>query len=357
LKAGILRMFFLLGKLVFVWIFLITSNGCMSNYSLRNSNTKYSSDQFGVLTFLPWNDDWNKFMYPKDKAIKAMDLIKESEVKWVRLDFSRTKIQPDSEHKYEFEQFDWLVEELRKRDLLILGVLGYSPPWAAEDGKWNSPPKDIQKFGQYVSETVGRYKGKVDYWEIWNEPNDVDYWPPIVPWSVYADLLKESYQAAKSANSQCVVLHGGLAGARIQRLKELYELGMKDYFDVVNIHLIDDNPASKNYTEDVMKAISEARSVMGQFGDADKEMWWTEVGSSSMWNTRGDFSEERQAKILKEVLPAMLNSGQVKRVFWAFFQDTKKFFNLKGIDYYGLIRSNFSKKPSYRVLKELIRQD
>ena len=58
--------------------------------------------------------------------------------------------------------------------------------------------------------------------------------------------------------------------------------------------------------------------------------------------------------LLNESLSAILASGKVDRVFWAFFQDTGHFFNLKNIDYYGLVRSDFTKKPAYEALKRLI---
>ena len=50
---------------------------------------------FGVLEFLHWNHDWNNFQYPDRKTLeKAIFLMKEAGVGWVRVDFSWQDIEP-----------------------------------------------------------------------------------------------------------------------------------------------------------------------------------------------------------------------------------------------------------------------
>ncbi len=339
--------------LVFLSIFLtFFASDCSFQNFLLKKNIQSNQNRVGCLVFLPWDDDWNQFMYPKEKAVQAMNMIEKSGIKWVRMDFSRTKIEP-TKNQYNYKQFDWLVEELHKRDISILGVLGYSPPWASQNGQWNSPPTDLRGFGKYIFETVGRYKGKVDYWEIWNEPNHNDYWQPQGDLSVYVQLLKEAYLAAKSANPKSVVLNGALAEANAEDLRKLYQLGAKDYFDIVNVHLIDITMRSQDLKRDITNKIVKIKNMIKQFHDEKKRIWITEIGYPGIpqLNESDLNSEQKQANVLLEVMATAINND-VDLIFWAFFQDTKKFFNKNGIDYFGLVRSDFTQKPSFDKLEQ-----
>jgi beta-glucosidase/6-phospho-beta-glucosidase/beta-galactosidase len=43
-------------------------------------------------------------------------------------------------------------------------------------GRWNSAPSDNKAFARYAAEVAGHFKGRVDYWEVWNEPDSITYW-------------------------------------------------------------------------------------------------------------------------------------------------------------------------------------
>ena len=347
-----------MSKKLFLIFFVFIIVGCAS-VSTNRSDKK--DNPFGVLVFLPWNDDWNDYMYPPDKALRAMDLIKDSGIGWVRMDFSRTKIQPQNEEGYNFEDFDWLVHELRRRQIKIVGILGYSPGWAAADGKsWNSPPKDIGSFARYVAQTVKRYQGAVNDWEIWNEPNLSNYWQPQDDMVLYAQLLKASYQAAKSVNPDCRILNGGLVIQSPGDYEKFYAKGMNRFLDIFNVHLFVGATGVVNIDEKLVGNAENIHAVMAQFGDEHKPLWITEIGFPGVPETvkkaelkfRYKPGERQQAGLLTKAFRAVVESGKVDKIFWAFFQDTKNSFP-DGADYLGLIRSDFTPKPSYEAYKEL----
>ena len=59
-------------------------------------------------------------------------------------------------------------------------MFGMTPGWAAQDRNAkshyfvgaSSPPADIEDWRAYVRAVATRYKGRIRYWELWNEVND-----------------------------------------------------------------------------------------------------------------------------------------------------------------------------------------
>jgi len=330
--------------------------------SVSTSHSAKKDNPFGVLVFLPWNDDWNHNMYPPQKALRAMDLIQEAGIGWVRMDFSRTKIQPEGEGEYDFADFDFLVKELDARGIRILGILGYSPPWAASDGtSWNSPPKDIESFKRYVFEVVSRYQKEITHWEIWNEPNLSNYWQPQDDLAGYSQLLEASYHAAKKANPGCKILNGGLAINSIEDYEHFYAKGLNRFFDIFNVHLFVGATGIADIDQQILNNADIIRVVMARHHDESKPLWITEIGFHGVPDAiratdpklKYKPGERQQAGLLTKTFKAPLESGKVDKIFWAFLQDTDGHFP-DGADYLGLIRSDFSIKPSYEALKELI---
>lgn len=134
-----------------------------------------------------------------------------------------------------------------------------------------------------VRTTATRFRGKVVNWEIWNEQNIPSFWPNPNPTNYFA-ALKIAYRTLKEVDPACRVVIGGFAGIRLHFIEELYRLGAKDFFDVMNFHLYADhsvlNVAERNF--DVQ--IEDLKRLMAKYGDGDKPFWMTETG----WPTHAD---------------------------------------------------------------------
>ena len=96
--------------------------------------------------------------------------------------------------------------------------------------------------------------------------------------------------------------------------------------------------------------------------DSKKRIWVTEMGCPGVpnkstvkqwWNGKNP-DEQQQADWVKLVYTDFIKEEQVDKVFWAFFRDTQDHFG-SGVDYFGLIRSDFSEKPSYKTLEDIIK--
>jgi hypothetical protein len=316
-----------------------------------------SNSPFGVLEFLHWDHKWNNHKYPNEKSlVKVISLMKDAGVGIVRVDFLWGDIEP-SPGSFTFSKYDRIVDLLNKKNIAMLGILHYSTDWGSSCGKWNCPPKENKVFINYAVKVIERYKGKVKFWELWNEPDSSTYWKPQDGLKSYCALLKEFYPAAKKADPECKILNGGLANG-LQSVNKLYDNGAKDYFDILNIHFFE-TPLHKNAIKAAGAYPRLAYKVMVRNGDAHKKIWLTEIGCPGVtsgitvadWWMGKNPSEQEQAEWARQVYTELLKDEHVEKVFWAFFRDTKKHWK-NGVDYFGLVRWDFSSKPAFFAYKK-----
>ncbi|RYX83022.1 hypothetical protein EON83_16625 [bacterium] len=117
-----------------------------------------------------------------------------------------------------FEFYDEQVNRAHAAGLAVLGMLDGAPKWTSTQpreggywGIWNIPdkPDALDKWHTYVKTVVGHYKGRIDNWEIWNEPWG-DWWinsknPNATP-ELYAQFMAAANEEAHRANAGVTVV-------------------------------------------------------------------------------------------------------------------------------------------------------
>ncbi|MFA4990111.1 MAG: beta-galactosidase [Candidatus Omnitrophota bacterium] len=315
------------------------------------------NNPFGVLEFLQWDHSWNKHKYPGSAELeKIIQLMQEAGVGWVRMDFLWQDIEP-RRGEFKFERYDQIVDLLLKYNLKALGILNYSVDWAVSAKAWNCLPKDRALFVKYALEVIARYKDKIKYWEVWNEPDSAVYWPAQDGLKSYCALLKEVYPAAKKTDPDCKILNGGLANGS-GSIKDLYNNGAKDYFDILNLHFFE-SPRHKGGIKALLAYPKLAREIMVANGDEHKKIWITETGCPGVkpgvrtdnWWIGDNPDEREQAAWVKAIYTGLLKNKDVERVFWAFFRDCSGHWK-NGVDYFGLVRWDYSRKSAFKSYQE-----
>lgn len=317
---------------------------------------------FGVLAFLHWNHDWNNFHFPPDLRQAAIKQIRDLGVGFIRLDILWSDVTAGYK-KYDFSRYDDLISSVRDNGLDILALLHYNKAHKDTTGEiWNQPPHSFEEFATYVGDTVRHFKGKISHWEIWNEPNHPFYWAaPPDNLRKYCELLRLSYQAAKGANPDAIVLNGGLTHPLVDSVKNLYANGAKNYFDRLSIHPFMD-PKSTTAESDFHQLIRDIEGVMNANADAHKKIWITEMGCPGMpdehrlkWFQGEGLTEQEQSEWLNKQFHWVKAHSSIEKIFWAFYRDTGNLFK-EGADYLGLVRFDMSPKPAYHAFQDLIHQ-
>src|SRR5207253_434050 len=109
---------------------------------------------------------------------------------------------------YRWQRPEEIVDCCLRRGLVPLPIAVFTPRWAGA-GQANSPP-DPGLFADFVSAAAARFRGRVELWELWNEPNLRRYWNG--PLADYAcGPLRRGAEALRALDPAIRVVLGGLA--------------------------------------------------------------------------------------------------------------------------------------------------
>ena len=277
-----------------------------------------------------------------------------------------------AEDDYNFTHPDQVIGHAENQGLTVIARLGLVPAWARplpaeqETTDTHLDPAHYPDFAEFVGEFVKRYKDRIKYIIIWNEPNLSLEWGyrPVDP-AGYVTMLKLAYTAAKQADPQIQVLAGALAPTLepegspwgmndLVYLQKMYAAGFADYYDILSVHSYglgfapDEQPAPDALN---FRRAELARAIMEQYGDGDKPIMITESG----WNDSPRWTRAvRPAVRIKYTLGsydwAEKNWPYVETVCtWAFRFPAPLY--TYG-DYYSFVTPDFTPRPIYDAVRE-----
>jgi hypothetical protein len=312
---------------------------------------------------------------------REASLLAGAHAQWVRADVGWAALEPDQKGQissYAFNLYDHSIDKANAAGIKVLMPIVEVPYWASADpnkyidssGKkhWNNNyrPTNWSDYGDIVKTVVNHYKAKgVHTYEIWNEPNNSRFWPSGVSASEYTNMLKAGYNAVKAADSSATVVSGGLMYNDYDYIADMYRAGAKSYMDAVAVHPYAVRPypyfvsptdswkrSDGRIDPHAFPAITEVKKTMDSFGDSGKQVWLTEIGSATTTRA-GGVSEATQAEDLQSAMTYVQQFPWVKASFWYALRDLNA--SDGGTeDRFGLVRRDFSEKPSYKALQTFI---
>ncbi len=263
----------------------------------------FAESSFGVCAHL------NRWEFPELK--EETKLIKDAGIGFVRTDLDWGQVQPNTS-TWNFSRWDKVVEECEKNNLQILPIFG-GHPWYAK-----IPSEHLDLWEAYLKAALERYKGKIKYWEVYNEADLTPFWKENS--AGYFELLKKSYTIIKEADSDAKVLLTGLGGIPEKYISSLLRMGAGEYFDIMNIHPYDFNFPPERALAGRLKSL---KSLMKKFNIENKEIWITEIGNSS-----GENEKSYEALALRSIKQMGVNLQKDTAYFLC---DAEYFYNAKGL--------------------------
>jgi polysaccharide biosynthesis protein PslG len=278
--------------------------------------------------------------------------------RWVRLnvEWGSTETSNNSYDSWMLSHYDRAVNVARAAGQKVLMLVSQSPSWASGSSDKQAPPQNAADYADFVRFLAARWAGKVEAWEVWNEPNIDRFWPTGPSAAKYTELLKAAYPAIKSGDPNAKVVFAGPSTNDYGFIEGAYNAGAKGYFDVMATH-----PYSCKSPEAVWQSngrvsqfaylgYREIRKSMLARGD-DKPIWFTEMGWSTSTQECG-VSEATQADYLKKAFALAAQDSYVQVAFWYNFRNNYWMHDADDIESrYGLLRSDFSHKPAYDAFK------
>ena len=136
-------------------------------------------------------------------------------------------MQPVEGQPIRFGYIDRTIGAARSAGLQVKLQLVGMPDWALDDPQHaRQAPRseaELQAWGDFVTRVMRHVNGKVDYVEVWNEPNESKWWPTGPDPVEFARLLSVTYTAVHQASPTTQVVSGGLASNDIGYLDKVYK--------------------------------------------------------------------------------------------------------------------------------------
>jgi hypothetical protein len=245
---------------------------------------------------------------------RDLQLAKDAGFTWVKQRFEWRYIEKSRKNAFEWQEPDRVVDSINRAGLGIIARIDNQPEWARRDGIFpaSGPPDQMDDWKDYVEELAERYRGKIQAYEIWNEPNITREWGGAPPDPVaYTELLRVSYEAIKKVDPNALVISAGLSPTTEQTdraipdsvfLRGMYQAGAGAYFDALGVHapgfkatpeadpaVVANDPALTNGDPslvDLRRAYSfrhaeDMRQIMVANGDQAKQIAIMEMGWTS----------------------------------------------------------------------------
>ncbi|MDM8521619.1 beta-galactosidase [Anaerolineales bacterium HSG6] len=261
-----------------------------------------SSPDYGMQVFLFWREE---------VANRDVTVVEQAGFRWVKQQFAWRDIEGAGKGEWAWENPDRMMRQIESQNLKVIARLDNQPQWAAPDTELPeiSPPDNLQDYYDYVYAIASRYKGRIQAYQIWNEPNLAREWGGRAPNPAeYVELLKVGYKAVKDADPKAIVISAGLAPTTRYDdvampdsyfVQGMYDAGATPYFDALGVHAagfksspdidpaqaaidpiltngdLDDSELSRVYA---FRHVEDIRDLMVKNGDADKKVVILEFG-------------------------------------------------------------------------------
>jgi hypothetical protein len=291
---------------------------------------------------------WN----PKD----VYPWLDELPVKWGRLQTGWNRVEREK-GKYDWKWLDESIDGLIVRGIQPFLNVGYGNKHYTEGDMGYHPlvSEEAQAgWKLFVIALAKRYKGKVQYYEIWNEPNLGGFWRPGErnP-KKYVQLVKETGSLIRKNCPNAIIIGGVVSRLPYTFIKSLFEEGLGKEIDIFSFHPYSTVPES--YTD----RIEAVRKLAWQYNPAIK-IWQGENGfpsgpNSTGFSGEGPWTENIQAKIMLRRLLTDC-SLDIPMTLWFLIVDLHDYpKGTNNVNYKGIlkVKPEISPKVAYKALQYL----
>lgn len=273
-------------------------------------------------------------------------------VDWLRVDLYWGDIETGP------GKFDWtptkrVLAAAKAANLGVIAVVHTTPTWVRPAGSEHTAgvfgADAVADYASFCAAAAVEYRGLIDVWELWNEPNLTAFWSPSPDPVAYAALVKAASAALRTAAPGCFIISGGLGGAAEPGdvaddafLKAAVARGLLDHVDGVGLHPY---PFMSGQHLGRLQQVADARTILRAAGRPAMPLWGTEAGVPTGGGKA--FSAEEQARILRVAYEEWFAMPQAGPLCWYTLRDSP---DNGG---YGVLGENGFRKESAHQLQGL----
>jgi hypothetical protein len=226
---------------------------------------------------------------------------------------------------------DDALDRFQAQGQAILGLLDRVPKWAA--GEPFTPaetkarialrPETLPGWEEYVRQTAAHWKGRIDAWEVMNEP-----YGSVAP-AEYLKVLIPAYRGVKAGNPGATVVGLGGPGPADHWLFETLKLGAASYCDAISVHGYGATIWSTvNGPDRLLAVVGRIRAALAEAGAPDLPIWDSECGPSVRSTSRkylllgGESEALEAARMFPKSVAAAKAAGLARVLYYSGHEKT-----------------------------------
>ena len=233
----------------------------------------------------------------------------------VRFDVGWRWVEPERKGRYDaavLAKLDAILAQLAMAGIAPIVTVIETPAWARPAGTAIfTPPTDPQDYADLLGMLAARYVGAQSLtWEIWNEPNLIEFWATGPNPVQYTALLRRAYTAIKAVAPGATVLAGSIAFNDRPYLEGMYAAGAAGAFDGLAIHPYTAGRAPGDDREvwfSLRAQLSDMQAILAAHGEGWKGLYLTEFG----WSL-DDVDEATRADYMRQAVALLRQYPQVR---------------------------------------------
>lgn len=228
------------------------------------------------------------------------------------------------------EKTDFAILNGEKYNLKPVVILDYGNALYNQGG-YPSDIQSIEAFSKYASWTAKRFKGKVKYYEIWNEwtlgTGMVKFRDEIPSANIYFELVKKTSEEIRKVDPNAVIIAGSInpleQRARFieftdwEWFEKLVKLGLMNYIDGVSLHTYSYLNRDKSLRTPTgnLKYLDKFQHYFSKIAGKEIDVYITETGVTN-YNGPGGLSLEESAAYVKEYTEEAGKRKYIKGLWW-----------------------------------------
>ncbi len=179
--------------------------------------------------------------HPVAAIPSLLDSAKASGVGLIKFRFDWGTLEPTKDAAFEWAYFDTILREARARNLRVVGVLGDTAPWASvststygNDQRQSPPrPDSYDSWKNYVRRTIGRYGNDVLAWQVWENPNSVNFRSVD---RVYRTLARTAIDEARATMPSVIIYAVDPGGVDLDSIRGYNSNGLTTVADGIAVY-------------------------------------------------------------------------------------------------------------------------
>lgn len=325
--------------------------------------------------------------HEEEKNEHYFDAMAASGCTWMRMSYPWFELEPEPGALITARLWPLrrAVAHANEHGLRVMLTIGGAPEWARPDDP--ALIADPEAYGRLMGVLAREFRGQVDAWQIWNEPNLIAETNGIIDPAGFLPLLKAAYQAIKAEDPEALVVFPGLAPCSLMipdyamdnawYLESILRMNggeAANYFDVLGVHpygaanppdtywpgRLSDLPAWATAPEFYFRGAERSRRVLADLGFGDTPIWFTEMGwpvgeYNPVWGYGRWITDDLQRQYIVRAFEIMRTEWDWVDVAFVFILNAEEYGGTSGNPFIGfsLIRADRQPRPAFVAMSEM----